>query len=406
MMRLFKILLNRQGPPFSKFSRIAAVVLAGGLLAACSGGPGGSGLEPLGTPSAGGTPAAGNVIGNGEVKIALILPLSAAGSGGSVAASLRNAADLAVQEFNGPNIQLLVKDDRGTPDGAAAAARQALSEGADLAIGPLFAQSVRAASGVMQPAGKPIIAFSTDSTVAGRGTYLLSFLPETDVDRIVSYAASRGKKSFSALIPQTAYGNVVAAAFQQSVARHGGRIVALERYSSGASLTQAARNVAQGASQIDALFIPESGDGMPAVAQALAASRIDTKRVQLLGTGAWNDPRVFRLPQLAGGWFAAPDASGFDAFAQRYKAKYGSDPVRIATLSYDAVALAAALVRTRGSERFTEATLTNPSGFAGQDGVFRFRTDGLNDRGLAVLQVGNGTASVVSAAPKAFGPKS
>jgi ABC-type branched-subunit amino acid transport system substrate-binding protein len=406
MMRLFKLLLNRQGPPFRKFSRIGAVALAGGLLAACAGGPGGSGLEPLGSPSASSAPAAGNVIGNGEVKIALLLPLSAGGSGGTVAASLCNAADLAVQEFNGPNIQLLVKDDHGTPDGAAAAARQALSEGAELAIGPLFAQSVRAASGVMQPAGKPIIAFSTDSTVAGRGTYLLSFLPETDVERIVSYAVSHGKKSFSALIPQTAYGNVVAAAFQQSVARHGGRIVALERYSSGASLTQGARNIAQGASQIDALFIPEGGDGMPAVAQALAANRIDTKRVQLLGTGSWNDPRVFRLPQLAGGWFAAPDAAGFDAFAVRYKAKYGSDPARIATLSYDAVALAAALVRTRGSERFTEATLTNPSGFAGQDGVFRFRTDGLNDRGLAVLQVGNGAAAVVSAAPKAFGPKS
>jgi ABC-type branched-subunit amino acid transport system substrate-binding protein len=109
---------------------------------------------------------------------------------------------------------------------------------------------------------------------------------------------------------------------------------------------------------------------------------------------------------MAGGWFAAPDAGGFNAFSQRYKAKYGSEPARIATLSYDAVALAAALVRTRGSERFSEATLTNPSGFAGQDGVFRFRTDGLNDRGLAVQQVGNGTATVVSPAPKTFGAKS
>lgn len=386
----------------------AAAVRAGALavmtagLAAC-GGQGGSGLEPLSAPAQ--PQAAANTIGTGKTRIGLILPLSAGGGAAGVAASLRNAADLAIQEFNQPDIQLLVRDDRGTAEGAAAAAREVLGEQAQLIIGPLFAPSVRAVSGVAQPAGKPVIAFSTDSTVAGRGTYLLSFLPESDVSRVIGYAASRGKKSFSALIPQTAYGNVVAAAFQQAVASHGGRIVSLERYTPQ-TLAQAVRNVAQGAAGIDALFVPESGEGMPAVAQALAANRIDTRRVQLLGTGAWNDPRIFRLPQLAGGWFAAPDSAGFNGFAARYKAKFGADPSRIATLAYDAVALSAALVRTRGSQAFSEATLTNPSGFAGQDGVFRFLNNGLNERGLAVQQIGNGTASIISPAPRTFESRS
>ena len=123
-------------------------------------------------------------------------------------------------------------------------------------------------------------------------------------------------------------------------------------------------------------------------------------RLQILGTGVWNDPRVLRLPALQGAWFSAPETSGFSAFAGRYRAKYGSDPARIATLSYDAVSLAAALARQGGG--FSDAILTNSSGFNGADGVFRFRSDGPNERGLAVLQVNNGAAVTVSPAPRSF----
>jgi hypothetical protein len=121
-----------------------------------------------------------------------------------------------------------------------------------------------------------------------------------------------------------------------------------------------------------------------------------------LGTGVWNDARVLKLPALQGAWFAAPENAGFNAFAGRYKAKFGSEPARIATLSYDAVSLVAALARTQGPSRFSDGTLTNTSGFNGADGVFRFRTDGPNERGLAVLQVSNGAAVTVSAAPRSF----
>ena len=95
---------------------------------------------------------------------------------------------------------------------------------------------------------------------------------------------------------------------------------------------------------------------------------------------------------------------GFRNFAQRYRARYGSEPVRTATLSYDAVALVAALVKTQGPQRFSEQVLTNSSGFAGIDGVFRFRADGTNERGLAVLRVAPGGGQVVSPAPKSFQP--
>jgi branched-chain amino acid transport system substrate-binding protein len=125
--------------------------------------------------------------------------------------------------------------------------------------------------------------------------------------------------------------------------------------------------------------------------------------VKPLGTGLWNDPRALAVPALQGGWFAAPDATGYAAFAGRYRAKFGQDPTRIATLSYDAISLAAALARQQGPQRFSDATLTNPQGFAGADGVFRFRADGSNERALSVFEIGGGATNVVSPAPKTLG---
>jgi ABC-type branched-subunit amino acid transport system substrate-binding protein len=335
--------------------------------------------------------------------VGLILPLSAPGNAGLAAQSMKNAAEMALAEFKQPNIQLLVKDDAGNPQGAQAAAQQALAEGAEIVVGPLFAQSVSAVASVTRTRGIPVIAFSTDASVASRNVYLLSFLPESDVKRIVDYAVSRGKRSFAALLPDNAYGTVVEAALQQEVARRRGRIVALEKYPPDAARrSQAVRRVAQAAKGAEAIFIPDGADAVPQIVQQLASDGVNLKRVQLLGTGLWDDPRIFSDTQLDGGWFAAPEQQGYRNFVARYRARYGQDPVRTATLAYDAVALIAALVKTQGTQRFTEQVLTNSSGFAGIDGVFRFRPEGTNERGLAVLRVAPSGAQMVSPAPSSF----
>ena len=384
-------------------ARVALSLTAAALaLAACAGTFDSSGAPPLGPPT---EPPPAASLGAGEVRVALILPLSAQGNAGVAAQSMKNAAELALAEFKQPNIQLLVKDDGGTPQGAQGAAQQAIAEGAEMIIGPLFAQSVSAVGQVARQRNIPVIAFSTDASVAARGVYLLSFLPESDVRRIVDHAISRGKRSFAALLPDNAYGAVVEAAFQQEVARRGGRVVVLEKYPlDPARMAEPIKRVAQAAGQVDSIFIPDGADAVPQVAQALTAAGVNLKRVQLLGTGLWDDPRIFSNKALDGGWFAAPDSAGFRSFAQRYRARYGHEPVRTATLSYDAVALVAALVKTQGQQRFSEQVLTNSSGFAGIDGVFRFRSDGTNERGLSVLRVAPGGGQVVSPAPKTFSP--
>src|SRR6478735_8996468 len=216
---------------------------------------------------------------------------------------MKNAAEMALAEFQNPNIQLLIKDDGGSPQGAQQVTEQALGEGAEIILGPLFAASVPATAQLARARGVSVIAFSTDSSVAGRGVYLLSFLPESDVNRIVDYSASIGKKSYAVLLPDNAYGNVVEAAFKQAAARKGGRIVAFEKY--GADRATAARTVAQSLGQADALFIADDGDSVVATADALAAAGANLRNIQLLGTGLWDNPRVFASPALQGGLYAA-----------------------------------------------------------------------------------------------------
>ena len=207
------------------------------------------------------------------------------------------------------------------------------------------------------------------------------------------------------MVPENAYGSVVEAALQQIAARKGARIVALERYQLGSATQLAAQAniVAQSAQNADAIFIPDGSDAVPNVVGALIAAGVPTRSIQLLGTGLWDDPRIFSDNRLHGAWYAAPDSAGFRNFSARYRTRFGQDPVRTATLAYDAVALVAALVKTQGAQRFAEQVLTNPSGFAGIDGLFRFRTDGTNERGLAVLRVGPTGGQTISPPPRAFG---
>jgi branched-chain amino acid transport system substrate-binding protein len=387
----------------------SALAGAAGMLSACTSGgfsvndimPGGS-PPPAPQPQGGPQPSA---IGSGRVKVGLVLPLTASGNAGLAGQSMKNAAELALAEFNNPDVQLLVKDDAGTSQGAQQAVQQALDEGAEIILGPLFAHSVVVAGQIARGRSVPVIAFSTDSNVASRGVFLLSFLPESDVERVVDYAIGQGKRSYAALVPDNAYGTVIEAAFKGITARKGARVLALERYPQDRQrMPEPVKLVAQAASRVDAIFIPDGGDDVPAVVQLVASNGVSVRRVQLIGTGLWDDPRIYADPNLQGGLFAAPDinAGGFRNFSGRYKSRFGNEPVRTATLAYDAVALVAALARTQGPQRFSNEVLTNPSGFAGIDGVFRFRADGTNERGLAVLRVTPSGPQVASPAPRAF----
>ena len=395
-----------------KFSHVAAVAIqmaAATWLAGCSDT---IGSQPASTASiAHGTaspPASSTGQKTQDAKIALILPLSAAGEAGDIAGGMKQAAELALFEADNPNVHLIVKDDRGTPDGAAAAAQSAIADGGEIILGPLFGKSVAAAALVARKAGVSIVSFSNDPSVAGNGVYLMSYLAAEEVDRVVSYAASKGKKRFAALIPSTPYGQTVEPAFRKAVASAGGEILALEFFATDTSgmLVSAKRVVSimsqaeKAGNPIEALFVPAGQETIAQLSPLLTYSGIDTHNVKLLGTSAWDMPVLARDEQLIGGWYAASDASGFQLFSQKYAKSFGKAPPRLATLAYDSMTAAMALAKGPKEGRFTAASLTRTNGFAGVDGPLRLQSNGMVERGLAVFEIEKYRSVVIDAAPQ------
>lgn len=375
------------------------------LLAGCTGTRLPSGLplaspDPL-PPSAALPPASGETLGSGDVRLALLLPLSAEGNGARIAAEFRNAAEMAVSEAPGV-IQVVVKDTGGTPEGASAAARQAIEERATAVLGPVFSDNVTAAASVLRPAGVPVIAFSSDRSVAGPGVYLNSFLPGGVVDRTLSLAAQRGVRNVVAIVPEGPAGDVALAQARETLARMGGRLAAAARYQYDfASVEQAVRTVGEALRTSDALFIPDGGKAPSTIAAVAAGFGFDLSSKKLLGTGQWSTADLSD-PTLAGAWFADTDRERIARYNERYRRRYGAEPSVNSALAFDTVVLAASIVSRFGREGFQPAVIEDPSGFSGYTGVFRFRPDGTSERGYAVYEVVDGRAQLVSPAPRRF----
>jgi ABC-type branched-subunit amino acid transport system substrate-binding protein len=336
------------------------------------------------------------------VRVGIILPFgSSAAATRNLATAMMNAAELALFDGKNKDIVLMTADEGNGGAGAAAAAQKLLAQGAEIIIGPLFGTSVSAVAPIAKDRGIPVLAFSTEKSVAGNGTYLLSFLPQSEVSRVVAYAVAQGHHNLAAMVPQNDYGQVVAGAFNDAVKAAGANNVAVEYFAPTASAVMApAQTIAK--SNADAVIVAQGGTVLKAIGPSLAFNGLDTAKVKLLGTGLWYDPTIGREQTLNGGWFAAPEPTAADNFNAKYKDAYGATPPQLATLAYDAISLVALLAPGPAYHRFTQAALMDPNGFAGVDGIFRFRPDGTSQRGLAVLEVGPDGFNVVSPAPKTF----
>jgi len=372
----------------------------------------------------------------GPIPIALLVPLS--GTQAELGQALLDAATMALFDLGGTDLVLAPYDTAGA-GGAAAAAQAAVAGGARLVLGPVFAADVAAAGPVVNAAGVQVIAFSSDKRAARPGVYLLGWLPEQQVDRVVGFAAAHGLTRFAALVPETDFGYAMAAALARRTGELGVGLVqpgfyppgdldatdAVRRfanYESRASALEAQLAALEGQTDevsvkarerlaqlttvgdigYDAVLLPEAGPRLRTVAALLPYFDVALPEVRLLGTAAWNEPATLSEPSLAGAWFAAPAPETRGRFLARFEQTFGRPAPTIASLAYDAVALAGVLARAPAGADFSAARLTQPSGFVGVDGIFRFRPDGTAERGLAVFEVSNQAAVLVEPAPTTF----
>jgi len=370
-------------------------------------------------------------------RVAILLPLT--GSNQRVGQALLSAAQMALFDFADQNFELLVHDTHGTSEGAGEAARLAIGDGASLIVGPLLSSSVRAVSIVARAAGVPVMAFSSDRTVVGNGVYTMGFFPGDEVRRVVEFAYEKDARRFALLAPRDAYGETVLNALQAKVYELGGEVTQIQFYEPDATdfsypvkrlanydqrhqdlldqralleerddeagalaLKQLENLQTIGEAPFDALLVADGGKRLVAVAAMLPFYDVDPGKVMILGTGQWDEIGLGSEPALMGGWFAAPDPKLRQDFSAKYFEAFATRPHRLATLAYDAMALAVVLGAQDRAQVYDASVLTNRIGFTGRDGIFRFQPDGAVERGLAVMKVQRKKAKVIDPAPKAF----
>jgi len=331
-------------------------------------------------------------------RVAVLVPTSGANAG--VGQSIANAANLALLDAGGERIRITVYDTARV--GAAAAANQALAEGNGLFLGPLLADDVRAVAPLARRAGVPVISFSNDASVAGAGVYLLGFTPGQSIARVVGHARREGLERFGALAPEGVYGRRASQAMIDAVEGAGGRLVAIQSFGGGPGALRTAIGKLHSMGPYDAVLIADSGRTAATAAPLLRTGTAAGTR--LLGTELWsNETGLGRTAALRGSWYAGVADNMFNQLRGRYRARYGANPYRLASLGYDAVLLTVRIAKGwRLGRPFPERELRDPVGFAGVDGPFRFTSDGIAERSLEVREVTATGTIVVSPAPRSF----
>jgi len=335
------------------------------------------------------------------VRVGLLLPFTLRPQDAS---ALYNAAELALFDHGNQNTLIIPRDAGSTEASANAAAQALINDGADVIVGPVLREGVVGASTAARSNNVPVIGFSSDRTVAGNGTYLLSFQLEDEVQRIVSYASAQNIRSIALLAPSNEYGRRVESALRAEAALHNMTVTQVQLYArNDTEATTAATSMAASlrATPTQAVLIAESGTALRAISTALVRGGVDQRQTRFIGTSVWAG-EAQREPTLAGGWYVSADPSARTAFESRYQATFGESPTRLASLGYDAVALAALLSRDGGPRGFTRSRIENGEGFAGSDGLFRFHSNGAIERGLAIIEVRQNDVAVIDAAPRSF----
>ncbi len=343
------------------------------------------------------------------VTVALLVPQGSGNGGDAVlASSLINAARLAVADLGGVEIDLRIYDTAGQPARAAAVAAQAVDEGAKIILGPVYAESANAAGNAVAGRGVNVLSFSNNTAIAGGNVFVLGPTFQNTANRLTQYASRQGRRNILIVHGQDAAEQQGRDAISRAAARSGASVAGSASFELS---QQGVINAVPGiASQVrssgaDALFFTSGTAGaLPILTQLLKENGIGSETAQFIGLQRWDIPSsAMALPGLQGGWFAIPDPGLNASFQNRYAGAYGGAPHPIAGLAYDGIAAIGALIKSGNADALTRQALTQGSGFAGVNGVFRLLADGTNERGLAVAQIVNNQVSIIDPAPRSFG---
>lgn len=343
-----------------------------------------------------------------NISVALLLPLT--GTHAAIGKDLQDAAQLALFDIKDAQVKLLPFDTKGTPEGAQAAMDKAVAAHVSIVLGPLFSQEAAAIADTAKAHSIPVVTFSNNTDLAKDDIFVFGFMPQQQISRVLEYALQKGIHDYYLIAPDDAFGNATLKTMELLKERGQLTLHLIGTYnaSTNQGMVDAARNIAKNilaekkkddTPTPRALIIPEGGSKLLEISKLISGFGLNANDVRLIGSGQWDDVSLGNYRRLYGGWFATASPTQRNVFEQHFEKTYHYKPVRIASIAYDAVALACFLSQQSGN-RLSTTTIINERGFAGVDGVFRFAPNHIAERGLAVLEVIPNGFEIVDEAPK------
>jgi len=343
------------------------------------------------------------------VAVALLLPKGSGQAGDEVlATALENAARMAMADLSGVQVDLRVYATAGSAERAAAVATQAVNEGAKIILGPVYASAANAAGAAVAARNINVLSFSNNTAIAGGNVFVLGNTFENTADRLVRYAVSKGKNKIMVINGRDVAEEKGRAAIVAAMSRHGATPAGAASFElSQNGIVQAVPGITSSARSngAQAVFLTSGTAGaLPILSQLMVDNGVRPDSTQFIGLQRWDIPEsALALPPLQGGWFAMPSPGLSQQYNSRYSATYGEPPHPISGLGYDGIAAIGALVSAGQTDALTISALTQPTGFAGVNGVFRLRANGTNERGLAIATISEQQVKILDPAPKSFG---
>lgn len=342
-----------------------------------------------------------------QVQVALLVPQSASDDQQKeLARDLENAARMAVGDLSDVEIDLRVYDTAGEASRAREVAVEAADDGARIIIGPLRGAAANAVGVEMASRDINVLTFSNNATIAGGNLFVLGQTFENTADRLAEYAVGEGTSRIVAVHSDNLSGRLGRAAIEEALRDNGGTLAGSVAYEfSQEGVLDAVPTIRETveSESADAIFLTSDTAGaLPLFSEMLPENGLGPDKVQYIGLSRWDTPpQTMQLSGVQGGWFAMPDPRGTERFNNRFEEAHDNVPHPLAGLAYDGIAAVGALVQS--GQGLGRDGLTQSAGFKGVNGVFRLRSDGTNERSLAVATIADEEVEILSPAPQSFG---
>ena len=362
-----------------------------------------------------------------------LLPLSGPFSiyGEEVLKGLELGLSVGWEQTAQTGLELLIRDTKGKPEEALAALENLVIDEKIMAIiGPVSSKAAMAVAKKAQEMGVPIIALTQREGIVEEGKMIFrNFLtPSQEVEGLLDVAIGQmGLKRFGILYPNNAYGRYCMNLFWDRLNDLGGTVTAIESYGVDdtdfadqikkmvglyyprpASLLQKLEDMKtpedeeesiypeepQPIIDFDAIFIPDSFQRVAMIAPQLAFH--DVLGVQLLGTSAWQSPKLVEMAKdyiqgalFCSGFVGDSEEPGVRVFVEEYRENFDADPGMLAAYGYDTIRLLKKVlsgeeIRTR---RDLAKALLGSQGFEGVSGIITFDSKGEAEKEPILLTI-------------------